>query len=168
MQTTSEITLRALRRIGVVASDEPATADQTASGLDALNEIGQSFRVNGVHFDMPILGHATQIPIDSPCLAAFQTILAARLAEEFGQPGPDPAPAWAQIAAHYYEPVLSSLFELTRTASQRRRHSHIMCPGFTGAPPIPTPPTPIIPTAWTDATPWVDAAAWDDSIQWSI
>lgn len=168
MQTTSEIILRALRRIGVVASDEPATADQTASGLEALNEIGQSFRVNGVHFDMPILGSATQIPIDSPCLAALQTVLASRLAEDFGLAGPDPRPAWAQIAAYYYEPQQSSLYELTRTSSQRRRWHPILCHGFTGAQPIPTPQPPITPTAWTDATPWVDATAWDDAISWSI
>lgn len=119
-QTTSEIVLRALRRIGVVASDEPASADQERSGLDALNEIGQSFRVNGVMFDLPIIGAATPMPIDNACLAAFQTILAARLAEEFAVSGPDTAQAWAQIAAFYYELPRSSVWDLTRTSSQRR------------------------------------------------
>lgn len=119
-QTTSEIVLRALRRIGVVASDEPASADQERSGLDALNEIGQSFRVNGVMFDLPIIGASTPLPIDNACLMAFQTILAARLAEEFAVAGPDPAPAWAQIRAFYYELPHSSVHDLTRTSSQRR------------------------------------------------
>lgn len=119
-QTTSEVVLRALRRIGVVASDEPASADQEQSGMDALNEIGQSFRVNGVMFDMPILGPATPMPIENACLAAFQTILAARLAEEFGVAGPDPGPAWAQVRAFYYELPRSSVRDLTRTSSQRR------------------------------------------------
>lgn len=119
-QTTSEVVLRALRRIGVVAADEPASADQAASGIDALNEIAQSFRLNGVMLDMPILGRATSLPIDNACAAAFQTVLAARLAEEFAVPGPDPAPAWAQMAAFYYDAPKSSLFPLTDTPSQRR------------------------------------------------
>lgn len=138
MQTTSEIVTRALRRIGVVATDEPATADQIRSGLDALNEIGQSFRVHGVMFDMPILGASTPLPIDNACLAAFQTILAARLAEEFTVPGPDPRPAWAQIAAFYYEVPSSDLHELTTTPSQRRNRAPINSPGFTG--PVQTDP----------------------------
>lgn len=125
MQTTTEIITRALRRIGVVAADEPPTADQERAGLDSLNEIGQSFRLHGVMFDMPVMGPASEMPIDNSCLAAFQAVLAARLAEEFAVPGPDPAPAWAQMAAFYYVVRKSSVHELTRTSSQSHQYLSI-------------------------------------------
>lgn len=130
MHTTSEIILRALRRIGVVASDEPATADQAAAGLDALNEICQSFRLHGVMFDMPILGDATPMPFDAACTGPFQAVLAARLAEDYGVPGPDASAGWAALAAHYYVVPQMSLSDLTRTDSQDRRLSIQTLRGF--------------------------------------
>lgn len=119
-QTTTEIIARALRRIGVAAADEPPTGDQMQSGLDAINEIGSSFRLHGVMFDMPWMGANSTLPFDAPCLLPFQTVLAARLAEEYGVPGPDPSEGWRQLAAYYYVMPESDISELSATDSQRR------------------------------------------------
>lgn len=135
MQSTAECVTRALRRIGVVAADEPATAEQMQAGLDALNEIGQSFRLHGVMFDMPMLGPGTPLPFAPACTAPFQAILAARLAEDYGLPAADPSLHWAAMAAHYYEVPQVDLRELTLTPSQRRHNALINSAGFTGPAP---------------------------------
>lgn len=123
MPTASEMITRALRRIGVVASDEPATADQLASGLQSLNEIGWSFRLHGVMFDWPTIGAATEIPVGAACVGPLQQILAARLAEEYGVAGPAAEMAWPQLAAYYYVVPESDVRDLTRTSSQHRQIS---------------------------------------------
>lgn len=148
MQTTSQMILRALRRIEVVASDEPATADQSAAGLDALNEIAQSFRLHGVMYDMPILTDGAEIPLPDACIAPFQTVLAARLAEDYGRPGPNASDAWSMLAAHFYVVPEMSLYDLTRTDSQAERRPGFMIAGLTG--------TGRAPSVWNDSGKWID------------
>lgn len=48
MTTARDIVERAYRKLGVVASDEPMTADQASNGLDALNMMMHGWLLDGI------------------------------------------------------------------------------------------------------------------------
>lgn len=121
MTTTRDIIERAHRKIGVVASDEPMTADQAQSGLDALNMM-----MHGWALVMPLWAHTnTTLNSTFPMEPAFHEgvvyQLAARLAPNFMVQGFDPDQWFRALQNRYTQaPVAAMPSALLRTSSQRR------------------------------------------------
>lgn len=81
-RTRDEVALRALRLIGVVASDEPATADQSQGALDVLESIWAEVRDEAqATWDI-----ATSVP--SLAFVPLANLLAAELAGEYATVAP--------------------------------------------------------------------------------
>lgn len=121
MTTTRDIIERAHRKIGVVASDEPMTADQAQNGLDALNMMMHSWSLT-----VPTWAHTdTTLTATFPMPATFHEgavyQLAARIAPDFMVQGFDPD-QWFRAFQNYYRavPVVAMPRTILNTSSQRR------------------------------------------------
>lgn len=89
MTTTRDIIERAYRKLGVVAQDEPMTADQGAAGLDALNAMMHGWEAFGIdlnHVDLA-LGDTFSMAAKWHEGAVYQ--LASRLAPDMSVGAPD-------------------------------------------------------------------------------
>ncbi len=99
MATATQISTRALRRLGVFDALESPSAMDVAAATEALTAMIASWEAEGLSGDV--------LPIDSRFEQAVVAMLAERLAEEYGkQPGPvlmrDAANGWAAIQAAYF------------------------------------------------------------------
>lgn len=150
-RTREEVAQRALRLIAVCAADEAPTADMMVGALDVLDSVwAEAMDEARAPWDV-----VTGVPAAG--FVPLANLLAAELSGEYGVAAPMTR-ARAKLR----------LLAVIRPAIRWNDCDTPPCADYGAMNPIPTPPPPIIPTAWTDATPWVDAAAWDDSIQWSI
>lgn len=98
MATVTQIVTRAHRKIGVVAHDEPLTADQLANGVDALNSMIHAWRIEGIDFGWADQAAADTFSLDDQYHEAAVYLLGARLAPDFGVP-----------VAYNSEPFLAAL-----------------------------------------------------------
>jgi hypothetical protein len=123
--TARDIIERAYRKIGVVAVDEPMTADQGANGLDALNMMLHGWEVYGInigHSDMTLASDFT-VPVQFHEGVVY--MLAQRLAPDMQVRGVD-ADEWLRLIRSYYKanfenaPVAELPSALLNTSSQRR------------------------------------------------
>lgn len=81
MASATEISTRALRRIGVVAPDESPSGQDVESSTEALTAMINSWEAEGLAADA--------IPLDARFEQAVVAMLAVRIAEEYGKtPGP--------------------------------------------------------------------------------
>lgn len=101
MTTTRDIIERAYRKLGVVASDDPMTADQGDNGLDALNMMMHGWELDGI-----ALGHVDlALDDDFSMVAMFHEGVVYQLAMRLGHDGAVQAPdsdAWfRKLQAHY-------------------------------------------------------------------
>jgi len=107
MATATEISTRALRRLGVVdALSSPASADVDAA-TEALTAMINSWEAEGLSGDV--------LPLDARFEQGVTAMLAVRLAEEYGkQPGAvllrDAERGWDQLSSAFF-PVARSQFE---------------------------------------------------------
>ena len=119
--TTRDIVERAFRKIGVVATDEPMTADQAAVGLDALNMMMHGWKAQGVdisHADLALADIFTLLP-EFHEGAVYQ--LGQRLAPDFSAAGVDGDAFLRMLQARYFTVPDSTIpLPLLRTSSQRR------------------------------------------------
>ena len=122
----ADLVTRALRRLGVVAADEPATADQIDNGVNTLNDMLHSWAARGVN-----LAHVDYAPSDRMRTARSLDLHIQRLLQselmEYGVPNPDANEAdhsWRVIQAAYWvsdDTVASFDGALTETPTKRLR-----------------------------------------------
>lgn len=98
MISARDIIQRALRRLGVVAVDEPMTADMAASGLDAFNDMIWGWKAEGIDLGQFEFELATPWSLGREYVEAAVTLLAERLAPDYGVAGPDGTAARATLA----------------------------------------------------------------------
>lgn len=121
MTTTREIIERAYRKIGIVASDDPMTADQSLNGLSAINMMMHGWELDGIN-----IGHADlTLDADFSMASKFHEgavyQLAARLAPEGGIDHPDEDKWFRALQAHYLVlPATAIPAPLLYTSSQYR------------------------------------------------
>lgn len=109
MATATEISTRALRRLGVIDALESPSAADVAHATDALTAMIAAWEADGLSGDV--------LPLDSRFEQGITALLAVRLAEDYGKtPGPvlvsDAKRGETQIMAAYMAVPLASV-ELT-------------------------------------------------------
>lgn len=86
MATCRDIVESAFRKIGVVASDEPMTADQADNGINALNRMMHGWLLDGIdigHIDLDLADVFTMEPqFEEGCVY----LLADRLSPDYSAP----------------------------------------------------------------------------------
>jgi len=108
MATATELTTRALRRLGVLDPLQAAAAEDIQTGTEALNAMIASWETDGLSGDV--------LPLDARHEAGVVAMLAVRLAEEYGKsPGPvllrDARDGWTALQAAYM-PIPESVFDM--------------------------------------------------------
>ena len=86
MTTARDIVERAFRKLGVVASDEPMTADQAQNGLDTLNMMMHAWMLDGIdvgHIDLQL---ADQFSLEPQFAEGTVYLLAERLSPDYSAP----------------------------------------------------------------------------------
>lgn len=99
----SELVTRALRRIGVVAHNNPATADQLSTGIDTLNSMLLSYKAMSADLEHVELGLRDTVALPSQYDLFLIHCLAAELAPQYSVAAPDADRARRLIQAHYTE-----------------------------------------------------------------
>lgn len=122
MATMQDIVERAYRKIGVVAADEPMTADQGSSGIDALNMMIQQWKLRGIAITYSDLTLSDTFPLEAKFEEGTVYLLAQRMAPDNAKAAQFDADDWFRaIQASYLviDPVVMPT-ALTRTSSQLR------------------------------------------------
>lgn len=83
MATVTQIVTRAHRKIGVVAHDEPLTADQLENGVDALNSMIHAWKIDGSDFGWADQAAADTFELEPEYHEAAVHLLGERLASDF-------------------------------------------------------------------------------------
>ena len=122
MPTMQDIVRRAYRKIGVVAEDEPMTADQGASGMEALNMMIHQWKLRGIAITYSDLTLADTFPLLPQFEEGTVYLLADRLAPDNGkQVGFDADDFFRAIQASYLVIEAAAMPRaLMRTSSQIR------------------------------------------------
>lgn len=94
MATMFDIVTSALRKIGVVAADEPPTADQLANGLDALNNMMHGWKLRGVDILHTDLAAGATFPLADAFREGTIYLLASRLGPDYEVPPMFDADDW--------------------------------------------------------------------------
>lgn len=89
MATAYDIVLRAYRKLGIVAEDEPMTADQAANGIDALNMMMHGWELHGVNVLHADLALTDTFPLQAKFQETTVYLLASKLAPDNSLPAPD-------------------------------------------------------------------------------
>jgi hypothetical protein len=122
MPTMQDIVSRAYRKLGVVAEDEPMTADQGESGITALNMMIHQWKLRGIAITYSDLTLVDAFPLLPQFEEGTVYLLASRLAPDNSKPLEFDADDWFRaIQASYLviEPAVMPS-ALTRTSSQFR------------------------------------------------
>lgn len=102
MTTARDIVERAYRKLGVVASDEPMTADQGQNGLDALNMMMHGWLLDGIDVGHADLQLADVFPLEPQFVEGTVYLLAERLAPDYSAPAAfDPRLFKQRLSAAY-------------------------------------------------------------------
>lgn len=127
MATMRDIAERALRKIGVVAKDEPMGADDASVGVEALNAMLHAWKLAGVDITHTTLDAADAFPLGPEFEEGTTYLLASRLSPDYAAPAGFDADDWfRKIQAAYME--ISSVTistALTRMPSRYWRDSRI-------------------------------------------
>ena len=86
MSTARDIVERAFRKIGVVASDEPMTADQAQNGIDALNMMMHGWMLDGIDVGHVDLQLADVFSMEPQFQEGCVYLLAERLSPDYSAP----------------------------------------------------------------------------------
>lgn len=89
MATAYDIVLRANRKVGLVAEDEPLSADQAANGIDALNMMMHGWELHGVNVLHADLALTDTFPLPNRFHETTVYLLADRLAPDNSRAAPD-------------------------------------------------------------------------------
>lgn len=94
MATVQDIVTRALRKIGVIAKDVDASADDMAEGVDALNAMIHAWELRGVDLDWTDQTSADTFALDAPYHEGVVYLLASRIAPDYEIPQSFDADDW--------------------------------------------------------------------------
>lgn len=121
MTTVSDIVTRAFRKIGVVSSDEPLSADDAQVGLDGFNMM-----MSGLALGVSDAGHITNTLVDTLAYPlrleeAIVYALAGRLSDDYpGQPV-DARLHYSLLQSYFMNvPTVTMPLSLRRTPTGRR------------------------------------------------
>jgi hypothetical protein len=126
MTTILDIVTQAHRKLGVVAIDEPLTADQATLGLAAYNQMVAGWELEGIDAGAYEVALGDQFDLGAQFVRATVHLLAADLAPEYGVAVAfDVDPLKRQVQAAYRRPLLvdlppSTLFTGRTTRGYRR------------------------------------------------
>lgn len=119
MATMQDVATRAYRIIGVVADDEPMTAEQGANAVEAFNAMVAGWASDGKHTMAVTVEMGDEFPLPANLLNAATRLLAAELAPQYGRQVPDTRRDWRHVSTTYIVvPDLSLPRTLTRLPSQ--------------------------------------------------
>lgn len=121
MATCRDIVQRAFRKIGVVASDEPMTADQADAGMDALNMMMPALALDGIDVAWSEAQLSDQFAMEPEFHEGLVYMLAGRIAPDYSFPGFDIAPFKRGLAAAYLIVPDAQLDRALWQRSYRRR-----------------------------------------------
>lgn len=128
MATVEDIVNRALKRAGVLDAIETASADDAQYALDSLNEMMAGWQAKGVDVNHNTLTLVSTFPLDDMHQAGVIALLAAELADDYGQPvsqrlSEAATAGWRALEADYCLPEPMRVDgSLAFTPSQRRWH----------------------------------------------
>ena len=123
MATLNDICERAMRKIGVVAIDEPMTADQALHAQDAYNAMVAGWSLRGVEAPVAPATLSGQFPFPPRFEEAITYVLADHMAIDYSRPGMGmkAVQALRDIKAYLHVvPLADANSALMRTNSQRR------------------------------------------------
>lgn len=108
MADAKDIITGALRRLGVIASDQPVDPNDQANVLIALNDMIFEWRGKGVDITPTALEPETAFPMAEDYHAGTKALLAVRVAPDFEEPinaqlKEDSIEGWAVIQAGFIE-----------------------------------------------------------------
>lgn len=113
---TRDLIEAALRKIGVVAHDEPMTAEQAEIGLLALNMMLHAWELDGVDISHADLALTDDFPMEQKFHEGVVYCLASRISPDFTVAGFDPSEwfrkvqaAFVTVAAPEISPILRPL-----------------------------------------------------------
>lgn len=86
MTTVSDIIDRALRKITVIAHDDPATAEDAANALEALNGMLAEWKLRGVDISHADLALTDAFPLGNEYRDGVVYMLGARLSPDYSLP----------------------------------------------------------------------------------
>lgn len=123
MATAAQIVDRALRKIGVVASDTAATADESANGLEALNMMLAAWKLAGVDISHTALAAGDTFPLADEYEEGTVYLLASRIAPDYEVPQAFDADDWFRKIQAAYTSITAATIptSLTRMPSQFQR-----------------------------------------------
>jgi hypothetical protein len=122
MATVRDLVEAAYRKIGVVATDEAMTADQSTIGRDTLNRMMHGLVLEGIDTGYTDLDLADQFSLDARFDEGIVYMLASRLAPDFNRPGFDERRFRQGLAnAFLIVPEVDIDTAVRRTPSQWRR-----------------------------------------------
>lgn len=84
MTTALDIIVGALRAVGVIDVGESASAEDTETGLTALNDMIASWSMRGIHTGAPVLAAHDSFPFEDGHVAGAKAMLAEYIADEYG------------------------------------------------------------------------------------
>lgn len=121
MTQTRDIIERAFRKLRVVATDEPMTADQADAGLATLNQMMHGWKLMGIDLSHVDLGLTDDFSMDAMFHEGAIYQLCQRLSPEFSEPAQDPDAWFRALQTHYATiPAATIPLALRRTSSQDR------------------------------------------------
>lgn len=127
MALTSEIVTRALKKIGVVARDESANADDMDDGVQALNDMIFAWKLAGVDTSHTALAATDTFPLAAEYHEGTVYHLAERLSPDYERPRTFDADDWFRKiqAAYMTVPTVTIQAPLTRMPSQYWPQPHV-------------------------------------------
>jgi hypothetical protein len=126
MALMSEIATDALRKIGVVAEDEQASADSIANAVRTLNQMLHGWKLRGVDLTYSTLPADATFPLDPEFEEGTVYVLAGRLSPNFQSPASFDADDWFRTIQAAYMVIEDA--EIPRTL--RRTSSQTLLRGY--------------------------------------
>ena len=121
MATVRDVVERAYRKIGVVASDEPMTADQADHGADALNMMMHGWKLDSIDIAHSDVVLSDEFPMEPMFYEGCVYMLASRIAPDFSVASFSTSEFMQRLSAHYL--IIDEVempLALLSTPSQRR------------------------------------------------
>lgn len=127
MATLSDIVTGALRKLGIVAEDEAASADAMSNGVTALNDMLHAWKLAGVDITHTTLTATDTFPLGDEYVEGTKYVLASRLSPDYQVPQSFDADDWFRKIQAAYATISTVTMPtaLTRMPSRYWRDSRI-------------------------------------------
>jgi hypothetical protein len=127
MATARDVIISAMKKAGVLASEQDPTAAEAADGLESLNDMAASWDARNVHTGWAALALDGDVILEDRHLEGLKNMLAERICPGYGQDVPREvskraSDGWQLLCADYMAPEnLRVDAGLQYMPSQRRR-----------------------------------------------